>query len=109
MYTDLGTTYESMQSSNGFKPFGAAGQVLSHATTGNAWNAAGAGIPLQTGTGGSNQFGNDGLWDYKPNELCVVSGGSWLDGSPAGVWALLLYDVRGYSSYNVGFRAASYL
>lgn len=109
MYTDLGATYESMQASNSFKPFGAAGQVLSHATSGNAWNAAGAGIPLQTGTGGSNQFGNDGLWDYKPNELCVISGGNWYLGSSAGVWALNLGDVRGGSHSGVGFRAASYL
>lgn len=70
---------------------------------------AGAGIPLATGVGGSNQFGNDGLWDYRPNELCAISGGSWNNGSLSGVWALDLNYVRGNSNASVGFRAASYL
>lgn len=109
MYDNIGATYESMQATSSFKNIGAAGQVLSAATSGTAWAAAGAGIPLSTGTGGSNQFGNDGLWDYRPNELCVISGGSWGDGSNAGVWALSLGDVRGSSNGNIGFRAASYL
>ncbi len=109
IYDNIGATYESMQATSSFKNIGAAGQVLSAATSGTAWAAAGAGIPLSTGTGGSNQFGNDGLWDYRPNELCVISGGSWYAGSDAGVWALLLNNVRGDSGANVGFRAASYL
>lgn len=109
IYDNIGATYESMQATSSFKNIGAAGQVLSAATSGTAWAAAGAGIPLSTGTGGSNQFGNDGLWDYRPNELCVLSGGNWYSGSNAGVWALYLADVRGDSSDNIGFRAASYL
>lgn len=109
LYDILGATYESMQASNAYKAIGSASQVLSQAVSGNAWAAAGAGIPLVGGTGGSNLFGNDGLWDYRPSELCVISGGSWSDGSTAGVWALLLGDVRGTSSSYVGFRAASYL
>ena len=109
IYDNIGATYESMQATSSFKNIGAAGQVLSAATSGTAWAAAGAGIPLSTGTGGSNQFGNDGLWDYRPNELCVLSGGNWNNGSNAGVWALYLADVRGDSSDNIGFRAASYL
>ena len=47
--------------------------------------------------------------DYRINELCVISGGYWADGAPAGVWALALADVRGSSYYVVGFRSASYL
>ncbi len=109
IYDNIGATYESMQATSSFKNIGAAGQVLSAATSGTAWAAAGAGIPLSTGTGGSNQFGNDGLWDYRPNELCVISGGTWIGGSDAGVWALYLGNVRGDSGANVGFRAASYL
>jgi hypothetical protein len=109
MYDNIGATYESLQATNSIKNFGAAGQVLSQATSGTAWGTAGAGIPLTTGLGGSNQFGNDGLWDYRPNELCVISGGSWDGGSGAGVLALNLYHVRGNSYPSVGFRAASYL
>lgn len=109
LYDSLGATYESMTASNSYKTIGSASQVLSQAVSGNAWAAAGAGIPLVGGTGGSNLFGNDGLWDYRPNELCVISGGYWADGSNAGVWALSLADVRGNSYYGVGFRAASYL
>lgn len=109
MYDNIGATYEAMTASNNNKPFGAAGQVLSNATSGTAWAAAGAGIPLSTGTGGSNQFGNDYFYDARPNELCVVSGGSWDNGSTAGVWALSLGNVRGGSADAIGFRAASYL
>jgi hypothetical protein len=109
LYDSLGATYESMTASSTTKTFGNAAQVLSHATSGTAWAAAGAGIPLVGGTGGSNLFGNDYLSDYRPNELCVLSGGSWNSGSSAGVWALNLDAARGASYYNVGFRAASYL
>ena len=109
MYDNIGATYESMTASNSNKPFGAAAQVLSHATSGTAWGAAGAGIPLATGTGGSNQFGNDYFYDARPNELCVISGGTWNNGSNAGVWTLDLYHVRGLSYGTIGFRAASYL
>ena len=108
-YDSIGATYESLTASNSNKPFGSASQVLSAATSGTAWAAAGAGIPLATGTGGSNQFGNDYMYDARPNELCAISGGSWGDGSNAGVWALNLNAVRGVSYFFVGFRAASYL
>jgi hypothetical protein len=109
MYDNIGATYESLTVTNSVKNFGAAGQVLSQATSGTPWGATGAGIPLATGTGGSNQFGNDGLWDFRPDQLCVISGGYWGVGGVAGVWALILYYVRGDSNSYVGFRAASYL
>jgi hypothetical protein len=41
--------------------------------------------------------------------LCAISGGLWNNGSFAGVWALLLYYVRGSSTSDIGFRAASFL
>ena len=108
-YDNIGATFQSLQASNTIKLIGSAGQVFSAAVSGVEWAAAGAGIPLSTGVGGSNQFGNDGLWDYRPNELCAISGGDWGDGSLAGVGALLLSGVRGNSYNSVGFRAASYL
>jgi hypothetical protein len=109
LYDSLGATYESLTDSASNKTFGAAAQVLSAATSGNAWAFAGLGIALATGVGGSNQFGNDYLYDDRPNELCAVSGGTWPSGGFAGVWALFLSYVRGYSAFNFGFRAASFL
>ncbi len=108
-YDSLGATFQAMQAANGHRPIGSAGQVFSGAVSGPEWAAAGAGIPLLTGLGGTNQFGNDGFWDYRPNELCVVAGGAWDNGSHAGLCALNLRLVRGGSADNVGFRAASYL
>lgn len=111
LYDDLGTTYEALTDSNTVKLFGSASQVFSEATSGNAWNAAGMGIPLAAGVGGTNAFGNDGLWDYAPiglNELCPISGGAWGDSSAAGVWTLYLTNVRATSNIAVGFRAALY-
>jgi hypothetical protein len=109
LYDSIGATYESLAATDSVKYFGSASQVLSHATSGTAWAAAGAGIPLATGTGGSNQFGSDYLYDARPNELCVISGGNWNYGSSAGVWALTLAGARGDSYSYIGFRAASYL
>ena len=109
LYDNIGATYEALTNSSTIKAYGAAAQVLSAATSGTAWAAAGAGIPLATGVGGSNQFGSDGLWDYRINELCVLSGGYWGNGGNAGVWALDLTTVRSDSNNGVGLRAASYL
>jgi hypothetical protein len=109
MYTNIGATYESLTNSASNKTYGNAAQVLSASTSGTAWGFAGLGIPLSGGVGGSNQFGNDYLYDARPNELCVVSGGAWNGGGDAGVWALLLSHDRGVSGGGVGFRAASYL
>lgn len=111
LYDDLGTTYGALWATGADRAtyFGNAGQVLSEATSGNAWNAAGARIPLVAGVGGTNAFGNDGLWDYKPNEMCPLSGGSWSISSGAGVWALILGNARGNSYGGVGLRAALYL
>jgi len=110
MYTSLGTTHGALWATgaNRAVPLGSpTAQTLDAATSGNAWSAAGAGVPLATG--GANTFGNDYLWDYKPNEMCPIAGGGWANGSPAGVWALLLYDARGNSDYSAGFRCGLYL
>jgi len=109
LYDSLGATYEALTASSTLKYFGSASQVISEATSGNAWNAAGAGIPLLAGIGGTNAFGNDGLWDYRPNELCPVAGGNWDDAGNAGVWALNLGGVRASSNYSIGVRSALYL
>ena len=109
LYDSLGATHESLTASNSAKYYGAAAQVLSAATSGAGWVGAGLGVPLQGGVGGTNAFGGDGLWDYKPGEMCPISGGYWGDGSMAGAWALNLANVRATSNGSVGFRAALYL
>jgi hypothetical protein len=88
---------------------GSATQVLSEATSGTAWAIAGAGIPLATGIGGTNVFGNDTIYDYKPNEMAPLSGGYWYGSSAAGGWSLYLYNYRAHSDSSIGFRSALYL
>lgn len=111
LYDSLGTTYGACWATGANRSllYGAATQVFSEATSGNAWNFAGLGAPLVAGVGGTNAFGNDGFYDYKPNEMCPLSGGGWSASSTAGVWRLDLGDVRGGSGYYVTFRAALYL
>lgn len=110
-YDSLGTTYGALwaTSANRTTFFGASSQVLDAALSGNAWNATGAGLPLAAGVGGTNLFGNDLLLDYKPDEMCAVLSGGWIDASSSGVWALLLAHYRSYSVYYSGLRAARYL
>jgi hypothetical protein len=109
LYDDLGTTFEAIADSNTNKVMGSAGQVLSAGVSGTAWAAAGSGLPLAGGVGGSNAFGNDYFYDSMPNELCAIGGGNWDNGSTAGVWALYLDYVLGDSDVGLGFRSASYL
>lgn len=109
LYTNLGATYGAALASSTLKTFGSAAQVFSEAVSGNAWLAAGAGIPLVGGVGGTNAFGSDGFWDYRPADMCPLAGGGWNNYSSEGVWALTLGNVRGASSDNGGFRAALYV
>lgn len=106
-YDSLGSTIGQALASNSYKSFGSASQVLSTATSGADWQAAGAGIPIAVG--GTNAFGSDGFWDYRPNEVCPIVGAYWSHGSFAGVWALNLYNVRASAGASVGGRAALYL
>ncbi len=109
LYDSLGATYGAATGSNSLKNFGSASQVFSEATSGNAWNAAGFALPLVGGVGGTNAFGSDGLWDYKPNEMCPMSSAAWGGGGTAGVFTLHLAYGRSDSSAGYGFRSALYL
>lgn len=116
--TGLAALYDDLGLMNSFSGYavnfsdrqltmGSASQVLSAATGGTAWQMAGCGIPLVAG--GSNMFGNDGLWDYSTGDMCPIAGGNWGSWSSAGVWALALHYSRSTSSDHYGFRAALYL
>jgi hypothetical protein len=111
LYDDLGVmnsfTGYAVNFSDRSLTMGNAGQVLSAATSGTAWQMTGAGVPLLTG--GSNQFGNDLLQDFSTLDMCPISGGAWVSTSYAGVWALYFSGSRGDSDAYVGFRSALYL
>ena len=111
MYTNIGAAYGAITASGGWKYVGNAAQVFSEATSGTAWAMACAGIPLVGGTGGTNAFGNDGLYDPTPrvNEMALLSGGYWYDSSSAGVFYRNLGSGRASSGYHIGFRSALYL
>lgn len=108
-YDSLGATYGAAVVSNTLKLYGNAVQVFGEATSGLAWQWTGLGGLLVGGVGGTNPFGNDGFWDYRPGDMGPLSGGSWNYSSDAGVWALYLANVRSGSGDYVGFRAALYL
>ena len=111
-YTSIGATYQSLTKTNGWLLTGnATAQVLSAATSGNDWFLTGFGVPITGGTGGSNAFGNDGVYQPAawPNELAPISGGTWNDSSHAGVWSLHLGVTRTHSDFLLGFRSALYL
>ena len=109
LYANIGATYGPLTASSTDKVFGSAAQVLSEATSGTAWAMAGAGVPLLAGVGGSNQFGNDYMYDARPNELCVIGGAHWSHGGLAGPWARALYGVRADSADYYGFSSACFL
>lgn len=107
-YDSLGTTYGALTASSSLKLYGNAAQVFSEAQTGNAWSAAGAGIPLVGGVGGLNAFGNDGLYDYRISDACSISGGKWNSTSAAGIWSLYMNNNNVSTDDYIGFRAAIY-
>jgi hypothetical protein len=106
-YDSLGATVGVIAGSNAYTTFGSASQVFNAATSGTMWQATGAGIPIAEG--GTNAFGNDIIYDYRPSEMCPVVCAYWNDGSYAGVWALGLNSVRTDAQHHVGARAAAYL
>lgn len=109
MYDNIGPTYGALLGTSTQKVLGSASQVFSEATSGIAWNAAAHGIPLLGGIGGSNVFGNDGFYDYKPNEMCPMGGGDWSGASLSGAGARYLGSVRSSSGPYYGLFSALHL
>lgn len=85
-------------------------QVLDGAVSGDGYKMTGAGIYTSAGhdASGTNEFGLDGIYEYNRANLAVLSGGTWNNGSNAGVWAASLSNHRSNSSHYVGFRSACY-
>jgi hypothetical protein len=89
-----------------------ANQVLSEATSGNAWLLTGMGFPKDKdgiNTTGTNAFGKDYYYQYIRNDLCLGSCGAWGAASYAGVWAVRWSFYRALAGSYLGFRAACYL
>lgn len=86
-------------------------QVFSGATSGFRWQRAACGIQDETsGTSvaGTNQFGNDGCYQYNTANLFALSAGHWNYAANAGVFHRTWYDVRSNGNLSVGFRAGAY-
>jgi hypothetical protein len=113
--TAIAPAFRTDYPQNGFeKRYGrGSNAVLDAATTGAGWLLTGLAAPVSSGisdgTTGSNLFGSDRLYQFIRNELCLISGADWTNGSSAGAWAAGWAHARPNSSDYVGFRAASYL
>jgi len=111
LYDDLGVmsafTGYALNFSDRAITMGSASQVLSAATSGTAWQMTAAGVPLVAG--GSNQFGNDVIYDYSTADMCPNCGGSWSRSSAAGVWLSYFNYSRANSAAGYGFRSALFL
>lgn len=86
-------------------------QVLSADASGSGHTLAGLCAPCSTDSAsetGTALFGEDRYYQHIRNDLCVMSGGTWNNGSGAGVCALYLYNYRAGALNTVGFRCACY-
>lgn len=114
--SSLATNYDAVSN---FFPWGAtvgwtyfgngANQVFSGAASGTDWLRTNCGVQAVTsGTSGSgtNQFGNDGCYQYNRANLFPLVAGYWVNAADAGVFCRTLNSYRSYVTYTVGFRAA---
>ncbi|WP_104019136.1 hypothetical protein [Roseovarius nitratireducens] len=86
-------------------------QVLDGATSGQGYQRTATGLPMATNSydaTGTNLWGLDGQYAYNRSNLFPLVGGTWANGSAAGVGARFWYSYRSYDSTVVGFRAAAY-
>jgi hypothetical protein len=99
-------------STTGWTYFGnGSNNVFSGATSGTSYLRTACGIQDTTnGTSvsGTNQFGNDGCYQYNLANQFPLGSSTWSDSSTAGVFYRGWYHVRSYSFQNAGFRAAAY-
>lgn len=87
-------------------------QVFSESLTGNGALLRSIGMPKDEdgqSDAGINQFGQDGIYNFKlRNELCVLSGLYWDNSSKSGVWGVGWNNYRSSSYFSIGFRCACY-
>lgn len=115
--THLATLYDSITLSHISNAGGAnrygngTNQVLDSSVTGDGYRIAGTGIPKAGGVSGSgtNLFGADYFYEYHRANLCLISGGYWIDSMFTGVWSVYFSNSRTNTSSGVGLRAAAYL
>ena len=89
----------------------AANQALSADTSGAGYVLTGIGHPKDINgmsTTGTDLFGKDQIYQYFRDQMCVIAGGPWNNGSYAGVFARDLSSTRSSSSNLVGLRCACY-
>ena len=98
--------------SNGFvQHFGNAANAVFDWSTPTGRALAMAGMPAAGGVSvvGSNLMGLDYFYQYFCDQLCVISRGSWGNGTNTGVRTRALYGHRTYPDVDVGFAASCYL
>jgi hypothetical protein len=99
-------------STTGWTYFGnGSNNVFSGVTSGTSYLRTACGIQDTTnGTSaaGTNQFGNDGCYQYNLANQFPLGSASWGGGSYAGVFCRDWNNVRSSDGNNVGFRAAAY-
>ena len=90
-----------------------ANQVLSEATSGDAWKLAGLAFAKDANAisaGGTALFGNDYYYNATvAADMCLASGGNFGHSGVAGVFCVHLHYGRTLSSPDCGFRSACYL
>ena len=100
------------ESGTGWVYFGnGSNNVFSGATSGSSYLRTACGVQDTVNgasASGTNQFGNDGCYQYNLANQFPVGSAYWHSGSLAGVFYRYWNGVRSYDISSVGFRAAAY-
>jgi len=107
-YDLIGPTFGAYLGGTSVYTYGSASQVFSEQMSGNAWRMTSLGIPLATGVGGTNAYGQDAFYDNRTDNMAVLSGGRFSAGTLTGVWGCGNH-LNSTSDAGVGFRCARYL
>jgi hypothetical protein len=116
--TSLATKYDEV---SGLLPWGStagwlcmgngSNRVLDPATSGAGYQRTACGIPQDTNAlsaAGTNQYGNDGQYQYNCANLFPVTSGQWNAAANAGVFCRIWGVGRSSDSNSYGFRASAY-
>jgi hypothetical protein len=116
--TSLATKYDAI---SGLLPWGSttgwlymgngSNRVLDPATSGTGYQRTSCGIPQDTNAlsaAGTNQYGNDGQYQYNIANLFPLASGYWSTAASAGVFYRSWDSGRSNDYGSFGFRAAAY-